>query len=182
MKKTILILPFAFLALVSCGSSVGSSSDDYAVKFVTPIGAPTLAFYDQGNNANWVSSSDPSNVVLPAFGTDNYDAIVFDGTTGLNVIKKNSFNYKLAQWVSGGNFYVVSTKHKASDAFEAGSFIDGFVKTGNASQSFLKLASEKWLWNLNISADFPTGSVKWEAASPTFSRILRPILAILIIT
>jgi hypothetical protein len=190
MKKTFLVLPFAALALASCGtassssgiasssasspsasSSSASSSDasssstaeDYAVKFVTPVGAPAIAFYDQGHNANWVSSSDPTNVVLPAFGTDNYDAIVFDGTTGLNVIKKNSYNYKLAQWVSGGNFYVVSTKHQAGEAFASDYKVDGFVKTGNAAQSFLSLAAHHWNWALDTTADYPTGSVKWEA-------------------
>jgi hypothetical protein len=178
MKKTFLMLPLAALALASCGSasassalasseasSAGASSalDGYEVKIVTPIGAPAIAFYDQGNNANWVSSSDPTNVVLPAFGTDNFDAIVFDGTTGLNVIKKNSYNYKLAQWVSGGNFYVVSTKHAAAEAFESSDKIDGFVKTGNAAQSFLELAAIRWDWSLDATADYPTGSVKWEA-------------------
>ena len=166
MKKTFLILPFAALALASCGSvsssGVSSSIDDYDVKVVTPVGAPAIAFYDQGNNANWVSSSDPTNVVLPAFGTDNYDAIVFDGTTGLNVIQKNSYNYKLAQWVSGGNFYVVSTKHLAADAFDKSYKVDGFVKTGNAAQSFLSLAATRWAWALDTTADYPTGSVKWE--------------------
>ena len=58
MKKS-LLLPLAFAMLAaSCGTSeVKTSSsvavDDYAVTWVTPTGAPTLAFYDQGDNDKW---------------------------------------------------------------------------------------------------------------------------------
>jgi hypothetical protein len=138
-------------------SSETTSVAPYDVKWVTPTGSPTLAFYNQGNNANWVSSSSPATVVLPAFATNSYDAIVFDGLTGLNVIKKNSSHYKLATWLTGGSFYIVSTKHTVSDAFDASYTIDGFVKTGNAAQAFLKLAKDNWAWAYNDA------NITWEA-------------------
>ncbi|MCH3908770.1 MAG: hypothetical protein LKF75_01045 [Bacilli bacterium] len=152
-KKTMLFAPLALLALASC--SGGSSSSEaatseepaYQVKWVTPTGTPTLAFYNQGSNANWVSSSTPSTVVVPSFQTNNYDAIVFDGVSGLNVINKTGANYKLAKWISGGNFYVVSTTHTSTDSFATGETIMSFVQTGNASRSFLKLSKDVWNWN-----------------------------------
>jgi hypothetical protein len=128
------------------------------LKWVSPTGAPTLAFYNQGNNANWVSSSSPATAVVPAFATSSYDMIVFDGTSGLTTVAKNSYNYQLAQWISGGNFYVVSTKHTAISDFQAGQTIDGFVKTGNAAQSFLKLSKDVWNWNYaDTEISFETG-------------------------
>jgi hypothetical protein len=163
MKKTI-FWPLAALILGGCS---GSSNAAAGVKFVTPVGAPALAFYDQGANQNWVSTSSPETIVVPAFGTDNYDAIVFDGISGLNLIRKNGYGYRLAQWVSGGNFYLVSVKHQATDAFDPSYTVDGFVKTGNAAQSFLKLAEDEWGWPLDASADYPTGSVKWETGVAT---------------
>lgn len=147
--KKMIVLPLAVMALVSCetNSSVGS----YEMKWVTPTSTPALAFFDQGDNANWVSSSVPRNVVIPAFGTATYDAIVFDGVSGLNVIKSNGYDWKLADWISGGNFYVVSTKHTAKTDFAAGQTVTGFIKTGNAARTFLKLSKDKWNWDYEDS-------------------------------
>lgn len=143
----------------SSSSSSSSSSLSANVKWVSPVGAPALAFYDQGNNANWVSTANPQTGVLPAFGTDNYDAIVFDGVAGLNVIAKSSYNYQLASWVSGGNFYLVSTKHSALTDFAVGQTIDSFVQTGNASKAFVQLAKKVWNWGYADATDitFETG-------------------------
>jgi hypothetical protein len=118
-----------------------------------------LAFYDQGKNANWVSSANPQTGVLPAFATDDYDAIVFDGVAGLNVIAKSSYNYQLASWISGGNFYLVSTKHTALTDFAVGQTINSFVQTGNASKAFVQLAKNVWHWNYAEATDisFETG-------------------------
>ena len=161
MSKTILIPTlFASLLLAACQPSNSSSSvpsggsktpsssaqDDYQVKWVTPTGTPTLAFYDQGTNANWISSDSPATDVVPSFATDNFDAIVFDGYAGLKNVMKNNRNYQLARWISGGTFYLVSTKHTAEDPFLPEYTIDAFVKTGNAAQSFLSLAKTAWDW------------------------------------
>src|SRR5574344_1002734 len=109
-------------AVSSSSSSSSVSSSD--VKWVSPVGAPALAFYDQGSNANWVSSANPTTDVVPAFATNNVDAIVFDGVSGLNIIAHSSYNYQLASWISGGNFYLVSTKHAALTEFAEGQTID----------------------------------------------------------
>jgi hypothetical protein len=186
MKKTHLLtlLPLAASLLAGCGttvpassstqavsstgassgakssetSSAASSVDDFKVKWVSPVGAPALAFYDQGTNTNWVSSSSPQTQVVPAFATNDNAAVVFDGVSGLNLIKNKNYNYKLAQWISGGNFYVVSTKYSDKTSLTSGMKIDAFVKSGNASQSFLKLSKEKWGWSyLDSDITFENG-------------------------
>lgn len=175
-KKTLLLIPFATLALAGCVNTVSSSSqttsqsvsssvDDYQLKWITPTSTPALAFYDQGKNENWVSSASPATTVIPAFGTATYDAIVFDGVSGLNLVKKNNWGWKMAKWISGGNFYVVSTLHAAKTDFAAGQTITGFVKSGNAAQTFLKLSKEKWGWTYDDSqATFLNGVAEVQSA------------------
>ncbi|MBP5216927.1 MAG: hypothetical protein J6038_03745, partial [Bacilli bacterium] len=108
MKKRLLILPLFVLAACQNGgqsslpASSGNGDDGYAVKWVTPTGTPTLAFYDQGANTNWLSSGNPSMDVAPSFATDNFDAIVFDGYAGLKTVMTKNRNYQLARWLSEG--------------------------------------------------------------------------------
>ena len=158
MKKEILALGLAALALASCGGE----GERYEVKWVTPTGAPTLAFYDQGNNANWVSASNPSEVVVPAFAANSYDFIVFDGVSGLNVMTKNAkaANYKLARWINSLGFYVVSLKHTVEDTktWDTSWKIDGFVPSGNSSLAFLSLANSVWNWgDVSKQVTYETG-------------------------
>ncbi len=49
MKKIFLLIPVMILALSGCNTNQSQSNKEvYDVKWVTPVGAPTLAFYDQG--------------------------------------------------------------------------------------------------------------------------------------
>ena len=92
MKKSILMLgAIASLAMVACNNKPAESGvkEKYEVSWVSPVGIPTLAFYDQGNNENWISSSAPATDVVPAFAGDEVDAIVFDGFAGLKNVKAN---------------------------------------------------------------------------------------------
>lgn len=105
MKKTFLLLPLAAIALASCGTT--TSTDTYEIKTISPAGAPTLAFYDQGANSNFQTDSTPANVAKQLLGTE-YDAVVFDSINGLNSIKNKGAEFKLARFITGGNFFVVS--------------------------------------------------------------------------
>ncbi|MBO4540947.1 MAG: D-alanyl-D-alanine carboxypeptidase family protein, partial [Bacilli bacterium] len=70
----------------------------------------------------------------------------------------NQRNYQLARWISGGTFYLVSTKHQAGDPFPANATIDAFVKTGNAAQSLLSLAKTAWNWgDIEENCNFESG-------------------------
>ena len=146
MKKIFLLIPVMMLALSGCNTNQNSSNnkDNYDVKWVTPVGAPTLAFYDQGENENWLSTDSPADVIPGAFVANNYDAIVFDGLTGLNLINKNSSksHYALARWINQLSFYLVSTTHTAEEAIAVDAKIDAFVQTGAASQALRRLASD----------------------------------------
>ena len=137
--------------------SESSEIDTSAVKLLTPVGIPTLAFYDQGENKNWTSTANPSDVIAPAWGKDNYDAIVFDGINGLNVAKKNGTKYVLARWISGGTFYVVSTKHDSLDDLKSDSLIYGFNQTGVGSQVFRSLAASEWNIESFSNATYASG-------------------------
>lgn len=159
MKKNILALALAAFALASCGNG---EKDRYEVKWVTPTGAPTLAFYDQGDNSNWVSASNPSEVVVPSFAANSYDFIVFDGVSGLNLMSKNAkaANYKLARWINNLGFYVVSLKYSQEDTktWDPSWTIDGFVQSGNSSRAFLSLASSVWGWgDVSSQVTYETG-------------------------
>jgi hypothetical protein len=41
------------------------------VKWISPVGSPALAFYDQGKNTNWTTTADPATGIVPAFATDD---------------------------------------------------------------------------------------------------------------
>lgn len=139
------LLPLVFLALLaSCGGT--PNEDTYVVKWATPTGAPTLAFYPEAENENWFSSATPATQVLPHFGDNAYDALVFDGTQALTNIKVNNRNYALAKWISGGTFYVVSTKYQATDTAPENPKVMAFMKQGNISKAFRDLAKNKWGW------------------------------------
>ena len=134
----------------SSEESSASSEESEGISLLTPSGAPTLAFYDMGSDENWVSTSDATSIP-PSLKANEYDAIVFDGLNGLNVLKQGATNYKLAHWITGGNFYVVSTTHAAGDAFEGDETTLSFNQTGTASVAFNKLSREEWDWDYEDS-------------------------------
>ena len=162
MKKRTAFISLAALALSSCSSLKQDSSITFS--WLTPTGAPTLAFFDQGDNASWVSASNPSEIIVPSFAANSYDGIVFDGISGLNLMSKNpsAANYKLARWINNLGFYVVSKKHTKEEAltWNPSWTVDSFVETGNASRCLLSLSKSVWRWgdlqNLG-TVNFETG-------------------------
>lgn len=158
MKKSLFVLISTAFALASCGgakpvSSLPSESESepsHAVTWATPTGAPTLAFYDQGNNANWLSTDTPAAIMPSAFAGNSYDALVFDGMAGLKLIRANkaTSQYVMARWVNELPFYLVSVKHTADETILPSATIDAFVQNGNASVALNKLASDENAWNI----------------------------------
>lgn len=144
-KTTLILVPFAALALAGCAQTGTSSSeqssapaDDYVYKTISPAGAPTLAYYDQGSNQSFVTDSVPTNVV-GQFRTSTYDAIVFDSLNGLKQIKSFNYGFKLARFLTGGNFYVVSYGKSATDVPTATSTFASFSENGLPDLVFKKL-------------------------------------------
>lgn len=150
----------------ACTTNAEKSSsteiDNYAVRWLTPVGAPTLAFYDQGANENWLSTATPASFMPEAFASSNYDAVVFDGVSGLNLIKKNSDKTKMrfSRWINELGFYVVSRKHTKEETatWNASWTIDAFVETGNSSKAFMSLAENVFNWKGLSSTKAETGS------------------------
>ncbi|MDD3207649.1 MAG: hypothetical protein GX816_00435 [Erysipelotrichia bacterium] len=103
MKIKSIILPLVALTLSSCANT----PENITIRAISPAGAPALAFYDQGDNDNFVTNSAPSNV-LAEFQTNYYNAIIFDSINALKSIKNNNLDFKLAKIITGGNFYLVS--------------------------------------------------------------------------
>lgn len=101
MNKSKYLL-FISVLLTGC-----AKTNPQTIKTVCPSGAPALAFYDQGNNADFVTNSTPTNV-LAELQKNEFDFVVFDSINGLKSIKKNSSNFALAKIITGGNFYLVS--------------------------------------------------------------------------
>lgn len=153
MNKKTLILPLAALALVSCGGNTNSTSekvDDYNLEILSPTGAPAVAMFDQGTNSHYTTLRDTTQVG-GSFLTGAYDAIIFDGTNGLNNLIKNELEtYSLARWLTGGNFYLVSTKYTAEDEIAAGSTFLAFGESNVPAKVFRHLAKESW--NIDVSS------------------------------
>lgn len=103
-NKNCLFLPALAIALSGCSNTITPEAD---IKWVSPAGAPTLAFYDQGDNANFVTETTPTNVAAQ-LQKNEYDAVVFDSISGLKSVKAKNTNYVLAKLITGGNFYLVS--------------------------------------------------------------------------
>lgn len=171
MKKQLLTIIIAAGLLASCGTNPVESSKEASalvtsesVTWVSPTGSPTLAFYDQGENDKWLSTATPENVIPSAFASASYDAIVFDGVSGLTMIKNMNRAYKLAKWINEGSFYVVSTKHTAEETVTAGSkpSVNAFVSTGNASKAFRDLAKNKWNWGEYGDGTDPDSAITYE--------------------
>lgn len=122
--KTLIIAALASLALVACGPSNPSSSDNpspstptpsednYQVKILAPKGAPSLAFYDMAADDNFETAE--ASHIKEEFGQKNYDMIVMEFFTGLNTVKKSNSNYRLARILTGGNLYLVSRSGKTT--------------------------------------------------------------------
>jgi hypothetical protein len=110
MTKRLFVLPLIAVLLAGCG---GSANEEEIV-FISPKGAPTLAFYDQGVNPNFVTSGEPS-AVLAELQKNDKDVVIFDSINGLKSIKANNANFGLAKIITGGNFYLAGIDKTADD-------------------------------------------------------------------
>ncbi len=152
-RKVLLALPAALL-LASCGGTGTASSSESAVttpawsypSLMSPTGAPALAFYSYGDAQFWETGT--AAEIRPNFMTDTYGALVIDSITGLNVINgSEDAHFKLARFLTGGNFHIVSTTHGADDVPTADSRILSFNAGSLPDQVFTKLAEDVWNWD-----------------------------------
>ena len=151
MKTKLILLPLIAIALASCGGSNQGSTSliDITIKTISPAGAPALAFYDKGNDENFETNSTPTNV-LAQFALNNYNAIVFDSVSGLRTIKKNGYGFRLAKYITGGNYYIASINKEATDVPQSTDKIVSFGENLLPDMVFKKLYSN-WGWQSQVS-------------------------------
>jgi hypothetical protein len=182
-SKILFSAPLAMLALVGCNSTTpaststgetsataSSSSPAYVapMKIVSPVGAPTLALYDQGANANWTSTSDTSIVGTSFKTSTDVGAMIFDGVNGLTALKGGATkaDFRLAKWLTGGNFHLVSTKHTKEEALTSASLIESFSEKLLPNSVFHRLASDYW------KVDLTETNIHYEAGVSAVSTVL----------
>jgi len=154
LSLILLSIPFT---LGGCSNSQTSTNH---TKIICPKGAPSLAFYDQGNNEKFETAS-PMNVKSQLLST-NYGMVVFDFYNGLNVLKnKESYDknkdFKLARIITGGNFYLagINTTSKPT----ASSKIVAFSKNSLPDLVFKKVIGDEIYNNLSYVNDNEAASV-----------------------
>lgn len=163
MKRLKALFALTFTSLLfSCGT--GEKEDSYVLSWLSPTGSPTLAFYNEAENSNWVSTSTPAALIPTAFASGSYDAIVFDGITGLNLIEKQQRPYRLATWINEGSFYLVSAKYDKESAMklENKPTIDAFVASGTASVLFRDAAEKTFGWGQYSDGSIPDDKIVYE--------------------
>lgn len=143
MTKRILISLLSIAFLASCGGGNSSQTEESDITFISPTGAPALAFYDQGNNKNYATNSTPS-LVLAELQANYYDVVVAPVFGGLKSIKANSADFALAEVVTGGNFFLVGVNKEAGELPTSSSYIVAFAEQDVTGMVFKKLAQEKW--------------------------------------
>lgn len=178
MKRlaTVLLLAGGML-LSSCGGNgvprsesdpSDSRKNEEPISVISPAGAPAIALYSRINDENLKTNKDASQVALAVKSNTSADAVVFDGVNALKFVKGNqtATKWKLARWLTGGNFYLVSTKHESLENWNANSKILSFGNGLLPDKVFRLLASEKW--NLTITEE----NTKYEAGTAAVSAIL----------
>ena len=107
MKKILLPLMIAGLALTGCRPSPELVSCTTGLSVVTPTGAPALAFYNYAGLNNFETNSNPANITA-YMAAESKDFVVLPTNAGVKAIIDNNLPYKLAATITFGNFYLVS--------------------------------------------------------------------------
>lgn len=144
--KTYTKLSIFSLILLSLSVSCGNNRTNKfkGNKFLlSPVGAPTLAIYDEVSKNKEVETTSETTEVSSALLVDNYKYLVFDSTTALKMINNKKSNYKFLKLLTGGNFHLIGINKKEGDLPKKDDFILGFGNENNVPvQAFRKLYSE----------------------------------------
>ena len=145
MKKTLLPIIIACLALVGCNGNNNSKSQDTgtsaipfnrnALSIITPTGAPALAFYNFGTSSKFETNDTPTNIVGMMVAGQK-DVVVLPTNAGIQAINGKSAPYKLAATITLGNFYVVSMGNDSDGVMDASDTILLFQKNNVPDKIF----------------------------------------------
>ena len=147
-KSFIILLPLVMVGLTSCPTSENSSgstslTNEEPLKFISPAGAPALAFFNQGNNENYVTNSTPTNVAAELQKSE-YDMVIFDSISGLNTIRNKELDFKLAQIITGGNFYLAGIDIKDEAMPNSESYVVSFGENLIPDLVWRSLVDDYW--------------------------------------
>jgi len=136
-----------FIPLITLVGCKGNSE----ITTKCPLGAPSLLYYDQGNNKSFITISGAAQIIAE-FQRNEYDALIVDANSGLNQIKKyNDTPYRFAKLLTYGNLYLASFKHniQLGDRPTANQTILSFGNLISIPyQVTNKLVSSKWTGSL----------------------------------
>lgn len=144
--KNKLILPITLLGLTLTSCNTGDNAIEDYMRVISPSGAPAIAFYNQGTSETFETNSTPSNV-LAQLNNDDYGMVVFDFYNGLNNLKKNNGDYKLAKILTGGNLYLVGIENDKTP--EPGDKIVSFGENLIPDLAFKKIYDEEITKNVS---------------------------------
>ena len=136
MKKNILPLIIAGLALTGCRPSRQLVFCTTGLSVVTPTGAPALAFYNYAGLTNFETNSNPANITA-YMAAESKDFVVLPTNAGVKSIIDNNLPYQLAATITFGNFYLVSLGNDDDDnGLDAGDTILLFQKNNVPDKIF----------------------------------------------
>ncbi len=142
MSKKINYLTFSLLVclLFSCNGH----NKFIGKKFLlTPVGAPTLAIYDEVSKNKEVETTSTTTEVSSALLTNDYKYLIFDAITAQNLIKTKKSNYTFLKLLTGGNFHLIGINKNKDDLPTKEDYIIGFGSENNIPvKAFRKLYSE----------------------------------------
>lgn len=141
-KKILILLPLVAL-VTACDGASSIGGDEAPLTFISPAGAPALAFYDQGSNANYITNSTATNVAAE-LQNNNYDIVIFDSISGLTSIKRNNLDFKLAQIITGGNFYLAGIDVADGAMPDENSYVVSFGENLIPDLVWQTLCNEYW--------------------------------------
>lgn len=124
MLKHKSLLPLSMFTLLTASSC-------YVVKGLTfniaaPLGAPSLALLPYADDLKHVDIVNQTSTIKSAFLSDNYDVLIFDTYSGVNLIQMQGANFKLARVLTLGNLFIASTGNDEDETIDDSDYIASF--------------------------------------------------------
>lgn len=126
MKKYLFSLISIIPLLVSCGSRQEEKNHD--LKIITPVGAPSLAFYNHSLDSGFETNSGDVSLIIASMVNKTKDIVVLPTNAGINAITSKKLDYKISSTITFGNLYVASTGNDKDKIMTKDDYIVVFQK------------------------------------------------------
>ena len=121
----------ASMTFVACNNPNTNSSEQYdrsTLSIVTPLLAPSLAFYNYATLSNFETNNDPQNIAKMMIAGQK-DVVVLPTNAGIQPVKSGKADYKIAATITFGNFYIASLKNDDNGVMDVNDKILLFQQT-----------------------------------------------------